>query len=81
MKKIEPKRKIKIVFEEEGGSFMYDKMIDYYKFKHCGADIDFFAVLYSGDIVNCLQNDRDNLKIEGNILKDRIKTIWQKGFK
>lgn len=76
--KTNKKGKLKIRFSEEGSNFMYDKTCDYCKFKLCNAWINSSAILYNGDIVSCMQSNRNN--IQGNIKTDNFKQIWETRF-
>lgn len=73
-------RKLRVRFEEEGGDFMYEKTCDLCKYKLCSAGISSCAILYNGDIVNCVQDDRRNLVVHGNITKDNFTNIWESKF-
>ena len=57
---------------------MYNKSCDYCKFKLCNAGISTCAILYNGDIVSCIQSNRNN--IQWNIKIDDLKNIWDKKF-
>ena len=72
------KNEIKIRFGEEGNNFMYNKTCDYCKFKLCNAGISSCAILSNGDIVSCMQTNRDD--IQGNIKTDDFKKIWDTKF-
>ncbi|EKD94355.1 MAG: hypothetical protein ACD_26C00097G0002 [uncultured bacterium] len=69
---------IKIRFGEEGSNFMYSKSCDYCKFKLCNAGISSCVILYNGDIVNCMQSNRDD--VQGNVKTDDFKKIWDTKF-
>lgn len=73
-------RKVRIVFEEEGSNFMYSKTRDYCKYKLCSAGISSCSILYNGDIVKCIQDDRNNIFKEGNVLHDNFKEVWENKF-
>lgn len=70
----------KIVFEEQSDLLKRYKACDLAKHKRCHAGINSFAVLYNGDIVKCIQDDREDIKVYGNIKKDDIKKVWKEGF-
>jgi len=76
--KNDKKNEIKIRFGEEGGNFMYDKSCDYCKFKLCNAGISSCAILFNGNIVSCIQSNRDD--IFGNVKADDFKNIWNTKF-
>lgn len=70
----------KIIFEEQSELLKKYKACDLSSHKRCHAGISSLSVLYNGDVVKCIQNDRKNIKVYGNIKKDDIKKVWQEGF-
>ncbi len=72
--------KIKIKFGEESNNFIYKKTCDYCKHKLCGAGISSCSILHNGDIVKCIQDERDTINIEGNIKTDNFLDIWNNKF-
>lgn len=74
------KKRILVKFEEEGSDFMYKKTCEICKYKLCSAGISSCAVLYNGDIIDCIQDNRNNLCVYGNIKNDNFKEIWQTKF-
>ncbi len=69
-----------IRFEEEGSGFMYDQACELCKYKLCNAGITSCAILYNGDVVNCIQDDRSRLDVQGNIRREDLKRIWDEKF-
>lgn len=72
--------KMKVAFEEQNNFLSLQKTCDLHCYKRCGAGIDSFAVLYNGDIIDCIQDNRDNLVKYGNIKNENIKLIWLNKF-
>lgn len=75
------KNKIKIIFEEQNILPFKLEAKNFYKFKRCGAGINFCTILSNGDIVRCAQEERTENKIMGNILIDDFFEIWNNEFK
>lgn len=74
------KGKIRINFEEGGIWFLADKAAEQNKYKLCGAGINNCSIKPNGDVVSCLLFS-DRVKVQGNIKTQRLKEIWEKGFK
>jgi MoaA/NifB/PqqE/SkfB family radical SAM enzyme len=70
---------IKVIFGEQQGSSLSDKTYECSQYKLCHAGISTCAVLFNGDIVNCIQGDRN--MVYGNIKKDSFKDVWDNQFK
>ncbi|MFZ2975071.1 MAG: radical SAM protein [Candidatus Moraniibacteriota bacterium] len=77
--RLEKKRKIKLIFEEDSGLNIFKKSKEIGKCKRCTAGISTFSVLHNGDITSCVQNQEKD-DIIGNVRENRIKEIWEKGF-
>ncbi len=75
------KREMRLRFEEEASDFMYEKTCEYCSYRLCQAGISSCAVLSNGDIIKCIQDDRNKLKVEGNISKDNFIKVWNNCFK
>jgi len=74
------KTKIKIMFEEQPEQLSEIKTADWGKYKRCVAGVTFFSVLHDGNIVGCINCDRKEQHVYGNIKTDDIDTIWQESF-
>ncbi|MBQ0064248.1 MAG: SPASM domain-containing protein, partial [Firmicutes bacterium] len=46
----------------------------------CNAGLYVASICYNGDITSCLDLERREEYIEGNIRKDSFKEVWEKGF-
>jgi MoaA/NifB/PqqE/SkfB family radical SAM enzyme len=73
-------RKMRVTFEEQGAEPMYEKACEHCRFKLCQAGLSLCSVLYNGDVVNCIQDDRSKLEIHGNITREPLKKIWGEKF-
>ncbi|MFH0819099.1 MAG: radical SAM protein [Patescibacteria group bacterium] len=78
--KKEKKPKIKIKFEEGDCDFLVDKTCKICKHKLCYSGISSCSILSNGDVVPCIQDNRNNLEIQGNITRDDFKDIWADKF-
>jgi MoaA/NifB/PqqE/SkfB family radical SAM enzyme len=78
--KVRKNKKMRIRFGEEADYFMVDKTCDCNKYKLCSAGISSCAILYNGNIVNCIQENRSNLKPQGNIRDNDFKNVWKNKF-
>lgn len=61
-----------------GGEYEHE-IRDWYYF--CGAGLKVASITTSGDIIACLDIERRPEFIQGNILKDRFKDVWENKFK
>lgn len=77
---IKKRKGLKVHYEEGGNTFQCKKLCDFHKIKKCLAGSISCAILYNGDVVKCIQEDRNNAKIYGNITRDHFSDIWEEGF-
>lgn len=59
-------------------SFQYDLRDMPFK---CGAGEFVASILHNGDIYSCVDIERRQELVQGNILKDNFATVWEHGFK
>jgi len=77
--RLEKKKKIKLIFEEDSQLNIFKKSREIGKCKKCTAGISTFSVLHNGDITSCVQNQGKD-DIIGNVRENRTKEIWEKEF-
>ncbi|MDD5221114.1 MAG: radical SAM protein [Candidatus Pacebacteria bacterium] len=73
-------KNMRVMFGEEADYFMSDNACDCLKYKLCSAGISSCGILYNGDVVNCIQEDRSTLSPQGNIKIENFKNIWDNKF-
>lgn len=61
-----------------GETFEHEIRSWYYR---CISGIEVASICYNGDIVGCLDIARDPRVLQGNILKDNLKDVWENRFK
>lgn len=71
---------LRIRFEEQGLDEDCGQACRQHEAKRCGAGIVSCAVLHNGDVINCIQDDRAKLEVHGNIRRNSLREIWEKGF-
>lgn len=72
------KRKMRVIFEEQPGSFLGLKTLECNGYKLCHAGISTCSILPDGNVVNCIQGNRE--AVQGNIRQERFRDIWERGF-
>lgn len=71
--------KINIVFDE--GNLMIKNGKFNLNPRRCQAGITMMSILFNGDVVSCINQDRQKIAIQGNIKYNDLDELWRDGFK